>query len=168
MEEAKPSARADLVSGIVWIVLAAAIVIGAVRMDRLEHLQASVYSAPGLVPGLIGIALAIMGTVLVVRALRAGGLASTLGPAFRWRGQRRLLTALVLCLAFAVGMVGRGLPFWLAAAIFITVTVFAFQLPERRATGTVARGGLVAMPFGLIAGFVVHYVFQELFLVRLP
>lgn len=168
MDEAKPSARTDLVSGVVWVVLAAAIVIGAWRMDRLEHLQASVYSAPGLVPGLIGAALAIMGTALVVRALRAGGLASAVGPAFRWRDQRRLLAGTALCLAFAIGLVGRGLPFWLAAAIFIAVTVFVFQLPERRAAGTVARGVLVAVPFGLIAGFVVHYVFQELFLVRLP
>jgi hypothetical protein len=168
MDDRKPSAFADFVSGACWVALAAAIMIGSWRMDRLEHLQASIYSAPGVVPGLIGAALALMGLVLMLRAWRAGALAGAGRPRIAWSEQARLLIAVALCLAFAIGLVGRGPPFWLAAAIFVAVTVFAFQFPERRAAGTLARGALVAVVYGLVAGYAVHYVFQELFLVRLP
>jgi hypothetical protein len=168
MDDRKPSAFADLVSGACWLALAAAIMIGAWRMDRLEHLQASIYSAPGIVPGLIGVALAFMGLVLMLRAWWAGALAGAGRPRIAWSEQARLLTAVGLCLAFAIGLVGRGPPFWLAAAIFIAVTVFAFQFPERRSAGTLARGTLIAVVYGLVSGYAVHYVFQELFLVRLP
>jgi hypothetical protein len=168
MDDQKPSAFADLVSGACWVALATAIMVGAWRMDRLEHLQASIYSAPGLVPGLIGVALALMGLVLMLRAWRAGALAGAGRPNIAWGAQARLAAAVALCFAFAVGLVGRGPPFWLAAAIFIAVTVFAFQYPERRSAGTVLRGALIAIVYGLIAGYAVHYVFQELFLVRLP
>jgi hypothetical protein len=168
MDDRKPSALADFLSGAFWVALAVAIMVGSWRMDRLEHLQASVYSAPGLVPGLIGIALAVMGTVLMLRAWRAGALAGIGRPRITWQDQKRLLAAVLLCLAFAIGLVGRGLPFWLGAAIFIALTVFTFQFPERRHAGTLVRGALIAVVYGLLSGYVIHYVFQELFLVRLP
>ena len=46
--------------------------------------------------------------------------------------------------------------------------MFVFQFPERRRESTLARGAIFAMAFGLIAGFAIHYLFQDLFLVRLP
>jgi hypothetical protein len=146
--------------------------IGSWRMDRLERFQASVYSAPGLVPGLLGAALALMGAVLMLRADRAGraGTEVEIGrPGIAWRGDAtRLLAAAILCLAFAIGLVGRGLPFWLAAAIFVGITVFAFEFPQRRRAGTLLRGALIAVTHGFVSGAVIHYVFQQLFLVRLP
>jgi hypothetical protein len=84
------------------------------------------------------------------------------------RAHWRLLTALGLCLAFALGLLGSGLPFWLAATIFIAVFVFVFQYEERRSAGTLLRGAIFAILFGAVSAFAIHYVFQELFLVRLP
>ena len=168
MEDEKPSARADLAAGVVWLTLALAIVAGAWRMDRLEHLQASIYTAPGLVPGMLGAAIALMAAVLIVRAVRSGALADAAPPRVAVRDHWRFLTALALCLVFAVGMVGRGIVFWLAAAVFVAIAVFVFQYAERRAGGTLARGALVAAGFGLAVGLVIHYAFQDVFLVRLP
>ena len=168
MDERKPSPFADLISGVVWLGLASGIVIGSLKMDRLAHLQATIYTAPGLVPGLLGLAIAIMGLLLILRSVRAGALAQASLPGFSPREHWRLLTALALCLAFPLGLLGSGLPFWLAAAIFITTFVFVFQFAERKAAGTLLRGAAFAVIFGLMCGGAIHYVFQELFLVRLP
>ena len=168
MEERKPSPFADLISGGVWLVLAIGIMSGSWAMDRLVHLKVPVSTAPGLVPGLLGVSIAIMGLLLILRAIRAGALAQAHVPAFSIREHWRLLTALVICFVFALGLMGHGLPFWLATAIFTATFVFVFQFDDRRTAGTLLRGAVVATAFGLICGGVIHYVFQELFLVRLP
>ena len=168
MENEKPSPFADLISGGVWLALAIGIMVMSWKMDRLTHLQATIHTAPGIVPGLLGLAIAIMGLLLIFRSLRAGALAQAQIPAFSPREHWRLLTALVLCLIFALGLLGSGLPFWLAGAIFIAVFVFVFQFAERKAAGTLVNGAAFAAVFGLICGGAIHYAFQDLFLVRLP
>lgn len=168
MDDKKPSAFADFVSGLVWLVLALAIVVGSWQMDRLEHLKVSAYTAPGVVPGLLGLALAIMAILLIVRSMRAGALAQAKLPSFRRADSWRLLAALALCLIYALGLIGSGLPFWLATAIFVTAFVVTFQFEDRRQAGTLIQGAAFAAVFGLICGGAIHYVFQDLFLVRLP
>jgi hypothetical protein len=168
VEDQKPSPFADLISGGIWLALAIGIVILSWQMDRLTHLQASVYTAPGIVPGLLGLALAIMGALLILRSVRAGAIAQAGIPRFSFREHWRVLSALALCLTFALALVGTGLPFWLAAAIFIAIFVFVFQFEDRKKAGTLARGAAFASVFGLICGGSIYYVFQDLFLVRLP
>ena len=168
MEDERPSPFADLLTGAALCALALAIVAGAWRMDRLQHRSAAIYTAPGLVPGLLGAALGLMALILMARALRAGAFGEISFPPVQIADHWRLIFALVLGLAFAIGLVGRGPPFWLAAAIYIAIMVFVFQFPERRREGTLASGAIFAVTFGLIAGFAIHYLFQDLFLVRLP
>ncbi len=151
-----------------WLGLALAIVTGSWMMDRLPHLQANPYSAPGLVPGVLGVAIAVMAAVMIGRALHQGALAQARIPAVNWREHWRLAVTLVLCLAFALGLVASGLPFWLASALFIAVFVMVFRYEEYRSSGTLLRGAASSIAFGLISGLVIFYVFQELFLVRLP
>jgi hypothetical protein len=168
MEERKPTPFADFISGLAWLALAVGIVIGSWQMDRLDHLQASIYTMPGLVPGLLGTAIGIMGLILIARSLRAGAWSQARIPTFRLLDHWRILAALVLCLVFAGWVVGSGVPFWLAAAAFIAAFVFVFQFEDRKRAGTLLRGGLFAALYGVICGAAIHYVFQELFLVRLP
>lgn len=168
MDTERPSSFADFLFGLFWLGLAVAIVIGSWTMDRLVHLKVSLYTAPGLVPGLLGLALAIMGTLLIVRAVRAGALREVHVPNVRLQAHWRIITALVLCLAFAAVAVGSGLPFWAAAAAFVAVFVFVFRFEDLRNEGRLLRGGLFAVAFGLMSGAAIHYVFQDLFLVRLP
>ena len=168
MEDKKPSPFADLISGSVWLALAVAIMIGSWTMDRLVHLKVPVYTAPGVVPGFLGLALAIMGALLILRSIRAGALAQAALPSFSARDHWRLLAALALCFIYPLGLLGSGLPFWLATAIFVAAFVFVFQFEDRKAAGTLLRGAAFAALFGLICGGAVQYVFQELFLVRLP
>jgi hypothetical protein len=73
---------------------------------------------------------------------------------------------MALCLAFAAGMVGRGLPFWVAAWIFISVMIFVLEYRSRK--GGLSRLALTALGVGAAASVAVSLVFQELFLIRLP
>lgn len=168
MEDEKPSPFVDLVAGGVWLALAIGIMVGAWTMDRLAHLKIPIFTVPGLVPGLLGAAIAMASIVLIVRSLRAGALAGAHWPSVDLREHWRLIAVLVLCLSYAIGLIGHGLPFWLASAIFVAVFIFVFQFAERRREGTLPRGVLVAVTTGLISGLVIHYAFQDLFLVRLP
>jgi hypothetical protein len=120
------------------------------------------------VPGLLGIAIGLASVILIVRALKAGALTDIHWPKIHLAEHWRLIAVLVLCLCYAVGLVAHGLPFWLASAIFVAVFIFVFQFAERRREGALPRGILVAVTVGLVSGLVIHYVFQDLFLVRLP
>jgi hypothetical protein len=168
VERDNPSPFADLISAVAWFALAAAIIGLSWRMDRLPHLQASIYSAPGLVPGLLGAALAIMAVILFARALRAGALSQERRPRIRIEDHWRLVVVFVLSLAFAIGILGSGAPFWLAAALYVAVFVLAFRRADAEERRPIWRTGLFSVAYGAVAGIVVHYVFQELFLVRLP
>ena len=167
-EQEKPSPFADLISAIAWLALAVGIVVLSWRMDRLAHLQVSIYTVPGLVPGVLGIALALMAVILFVRAARAGAFADRRLPRFSWAEHWRLLAAFALSMIFAVAMVGSGMPFWLAAAIYVAAMVFIFGLADADSARPAWRSALFAIAYGGVCGVVIHYVFQDLFLVRLP
>ncbi|MEO7336999.1 MAG: tripartite tricarboxylate transporter TctB family protein [Caldimonas sp.] len=169
--ELQALAVGDLRGAIGWVALGIAVLIGSVTMDRLENQGVNPYTVPGLLPGLLGIAMILLGTLLAMRSWRRKGTA-TLGSGMRpdpaeWR---RLALVLCLILVFAVLLVGHGLPFWLAAAIYVTASILILQLPQRRALGRTLRLRDIAfaLAVGLGSGLVITYVFQELFLVRLP
>ena len=82
----------------------------------------------------------------------------------------RILLVLGLCLTFGVVLVGHGLPFWLAAAIFVTTAILSLQYQQRKSTGQklTVRRFVTTAAIGLGAGIAITIVFQEIFLVRLP
>jgi hypothetical protein len=168
---AKPaSPRSDFVAALIWIAFGIAVSIGSWRMDRLENQDVNPYTVPGLLPGLLGIALIFFGVLLLLRAWRHGALDPNTPRAIPMSAaeRKRLLIVLGLCLTFGIGLVGHGLPFWLAAAIFVSATISILQYPQRRGEHQVARRIATAVAIGLGAGFAITLVFQEFFLVRLP
>jgi hypothetical protein len=165
-------AQADIVAGVVFFVLSVAIIYGAWAMDRLEMRRIHPLSAPGLLPGLLGIALAICSLLLLLRAVKARkSLADQeveTGGDLPDRGARvRLGVAAFLCLTYALGLVGR-LPFWLATTIFVTtfIAVFEWKSGDRNSRLRIRLGW--ALFLGIATGWAVSYVFSDLFLVRLP
>lgn len=163
--------RSDFLSAIGWMGLGIAILIGSVTMDRLEKQGINPYTIPGLLPGLLGIAMTILGALLAARSWRPHLLASTANGVPADRAERkRLLLVLGLCLTFGVVLVGHGLPFWLAAAIFVSTAILSLQYQQRKSSGQKpsARMVVTAVAIGLGAGIIITIVFQEIFLVRLP
>jgi len=170
-QEDAANLRSDFLSAIGWMGLGIAILIGSVTMDRLQNQDINPYTIPGLLPGLLGIAMTILGALLAARSWRPHLFASASSAAPANRGeQKRLLLVLGLCLAFGVGLVGHGLPFWFAAAIFVTVAIVSLQYRERQSSGEPLslRRFITAATIGLGAGIAITVVFQEIFLVRLP
>ncbi|WP_341910010.1 tripartite tricarboxylate transporter TctB family protein [Ferrovibrio terrae] len=166
--EENVSPRADFWSSFIWIGLGIAMLWMSLNMDRLERFQASIYTAPGLVPGLLGIAIALMGVILLVRAVNAGALRPRARKPLVLAQHWRLIFSLSLSLIYALIIVASALPFWLVTAVYVTIFVIVFQYAERRAKAQVPRGIAVAVVHGLLAGVLIQYVFEELFLVRLP
>jgi hypothetical protein len=168
-EEDLVTLRDDFLSALGWMALGIAILIGSVTMDRLANQDINPYTIPGLLPGLLGIAMTILGALLAARSWRAHLFAAS-GPPANRAEQKRIVLVLALCLAFGVGLVGHGLPFWLASAIFVAAAILSLQYQQRRASGErlTLRRIATAIAIGLGAGFAVTIVFQDIFLVRLP
>jgi len=166
------SARADFVGGLAWIAFGLAIVAGTLAMDRLERFGATFYTAPGLVPGLLGGMIALLGLVLIVRSVRRGAVAGLSAPWLPDAEGRAMLArsalAIALTLVYTLVLVGRGLPFWLVTAAFVFVFMVLFDLPERRARGQTTRGFAIAAIVAIATSAVVTLLFARVFLVRMP
>lgn len=163
--------RADLITSIVLMAIGLGAALESWRMPRLQQLGVSIYSAPGVVPFLLGIVIAGLGLILLVRSLRVGGLALPLsrsgGPLFSGDGARRFVMTAGLTLGYAVVLVG-WLPFWMATTIFVGAFVLIFEWQAgRRGTGFARRAAAVAA-FALAVGVSVSVLFEDIFLVRLP
>lgn len=162
--------RGDLWFSLLLTALALAVVIESWRMPRLENLGVHPMSAPGLTPGVIGLVLLLLGLLLLVRSLRerraaaarAAASAAPAAPAASGDGARALL-ATVLCLVYALGLLGR-LPFFWATGLFVFAFVVAFAFERARPWRTL--GGAAAM--ALFSAVSVTLLFERLFLVQLP
>lgn len=154
--------RADFFGGAVWIALGLGIVVACWRMDRFTQMGATLYTMPGLVPGIVGAVLMVLGALLMLRAWReraTGHDTDMLEPLVNGR----VLRFAAACLAYALGLVGR-MPFWLGTALFIAVAVALFAPP---AQPPARRYGLAVL-IGLVTALLISTVFERIFLVRLP
>ena len=170
-EEARAVAASELRAGLAWTVFGIAVLALSWRMDRLEAQHINPYTVPGLLPGLLGLVMILLGVLL---ALRSWGRGARLvgGPRFApdWRSMRRLAVVIGLILAYTVALLGRGLPFWLVSALYVTASIVLLQAPQRALAERSLdwRDLAFAAAVGIGSGVVIQYVFQELFLVRLP
>lgn len=165
MNESGNTARTDLWGGAGWMAFGLWILIEALRMDRFKSMGASVYTMPGFVPGMIGVVLIALGLLLAVRGWRKRIITPLInmpGPSEPLINQRIALM-LPLTLVYAIALLGR-LPFWLATALFVSGFTWAFTPPEQPKL----RRLITALLSGVITTAVVIFVFQEIFLVRLP
>ncbi len=132
--------------------MGAAIVYASWTMDRLERHGAALYTAPGLVPGLLGLVILGLGASMAVRR-RPAAPPDT-------RGWSNTPLVLGLCLGYPAGLVGR-VPFWLATFIFVSAFIAIFEYPVR------ARMALAPV-YGAATALAVSWLFESVFLVRLP
>jgi len=154
-----PGSRSDLWGGAVWVALGAIVVVESVRMERFESMGATLYTYPGFIPGLIGALVALLGLVLMARGWRKRQVVAESEPIFNARVWIALAASLVYCLVLLAHVHFVG-----ATAIFVAVFTWLFS----EGAGSPARRVLGACASGVITALVVYFVFQEIFLVRLP
>ena len=165
---------ADRIGGLVWFVLGAAIVYGSWTMDRLERLNIPPATAPGVVPGLLGIGIMAFALVLVLRRSRVAtvdfsGSAAAEPRAdeggFHWK---RLALSASLCLTYGAILLGRGVHYWPLTAGFLFLHLLLLDESEDVPARPTLRRLVLAAALALAISTAVSLVFQHVFLVRLP
>jgi hypothetical protein len=170
--ETHPSSpRRDLTGGVAWTALGCLIAVLSWQMDRMTQQGATLHTAPGLWPGIVGTLLAALGGALMLRswqrAQRIGWDAAAKDDT-DYAPRSSFVLATGMFFVYALLLVGRGLPFWFSTALFVTTFVFLFQYTLRRAAGKVTRGFAVALACGVLTSLSVTLLFEQLFYVRLP
>jgi len=163
------SPRTDAIAAACALAFATLVVVLAWRMDRYESQGGALWTAPGLWPGIVGLVLGALAAGLLVRSWRRAG-------AVGWDTAEtndtplvptpRFVAAAALFFLYAIGLVGRGLPFWLGTALFVSVYVYVFH--TEGASRSQARRVAMALAIGVATSLVVTLVFEQVFLVRLP
>jgi hypothetical protein len=171
---------ADRIGGLIWVVFGAAIVYGSWTMDRLESLGIPPATAPGVVPGKLGIGIIMFGMILLVR--REAAAREAVGPTFdggpvdaaapvapadglHWQ---RILLSWAICVTYGGLLLGRGLPYWVLTVAFLFVHIALLdeteRVPARPTVRRLAKAAIVALAVATAVALVFRYVF----LVRLP
>ena len=161
--------RLDLWVASSFFVLSAAILILSWQMPTYRDQGGQIYTAPALVPSFYGVVIGLLSLWLAARALRAGALSAraSVERVEKGNSNARFLLAAGLGVLFVAGLIGR-MPFWLAATIFVTLFVSAFEWAPGLDRKARARRLGAAVLIGLGTGFLVTLVFERVFLVRLP
>lgn len=160
--------RTDLISGLVVSVIGVAGFVEALRMPRFETRNADPFTVPGLTPGIVSLVIAVLGLMLVLRALAGRGSSEPLPIGIWPEGSiKRTLFTIVTVVIYGGALFGR-IPFTAATALFIFVfTVGAEWLNPQRRMGLPALSAW-ALALALVAAFAIHYVFTVVFHIRLP
>jgi hypothetical protein len=161
--------RADLIAAVFLILLGAMILYGSWTMPRLEQRHVHPLTVPGLVPGLLSLALIVCGAVLALRSVRSatGGGWQEFWASLNSQGSWRVLAVLALVLVYTLGLVG-SLPFWAATALFVFAFVAIFELWITPKPRPMLPSLAWSLGLAVVTSAAVTYVFERLFLVRLP
>lgn len=161
--------RADLLAALVFIILGALILYGSWTMPRLEVRRIHPMTVPGLVPGLLSVALMICGAVLAWRSVRTpapGGWRSLRDALVSPQAGRASVVA-ALALIYTLGLVGL-LPFWSATALFVFAFILVFEVWLAEPRRPLLRSLPWATGLAVVTATAVTLVFERAFLVRLP
>jgi hypothetical protein len=159
--------RADLVTSLVLMALGLATAEESWRMPRYADVGAEPWAAPGVVPGMLGAALVILALILCLRSVAARRSTGEGADAAAPGGWGRVATVVGICLAYAGVLVGRA-PFWLATFLFVFAFVAVFELNEPAGRTRWRRHVIGALVLAGLTAAVVPWIFQTIFLVRLP
>lgn len=162
-------ARHDIWSGLAFTLVGVAFAVESWRMPRLAERGIDPWTAPGVVPGFLGVILAFLGAVLLMRGLRewqrVGANAVRVQIFGSGDGRRRMFFTLALNIMYALVLIGRT-PFWLATFGYLVAFMVLFGLDPPR--GDAVKRSAIFVCVAALSTLVIVVLFQKLFLVRLP
>jgi uncharacterized membrane protein len=167
----KSMLKADFFTSIILTIFGTAILVISLQMPTMADRNQSVFSAPGIVPGFIGIMLIVLSISMLLRSLKNKVLAEIRNgvipkEALKQVTTQRIGITLALCLGygFALGKMWFPIPTF----TFIFVFIFLFEYDFKAALKPQTKKVAVALIIALITTILVTLVFQKLFLVNLP
>ena len=165
--------KKDFITSIVLIVFSISIIVMSYTMPRLERRGIDPFSAPGVVPGMIGSVLLVLALILFIRSARQGGYRifhkeTSRDDQVQYQGAAtRVLLTLFISLVYAIGFLGR-FNYSISTAIYIFSFICLFEFRTGKALSDQKRMILLAIIQAVVASILITLVFQKLFLVDLP
>ena len=167
----KNMARADFFTALVLIIFGVTAAVLAFQMPHVTARGQSPYSAPGLVPFLLGATIALLGLVLLYRSIKRTHLhfginRESAGRVFREEGTRRMGVTILVCLLYTLAL-GK-LPFPIITFLFVCAFILAFEIDRKAPREKMVRTIVFAVILAVCTSAVITGVFQYVFLVNLP
>lgn len=164
--------KKDFITSIVLITFSISVVVSSYMMPRLGRRGIDPFSAPGVVPGMIGLILLCLALILFIRSIKNGGyrLLSTAGDDGEVKHQgaaKRVLLTLFISLIYAIGFLGR-IDYTLSTLLYVFTFIIVFEYQLK--VGLIEQKKVLAFALvqALIAAVLITLVFRQLFLVDLP
>ena len=156
--------KADFFTSIFLFLLGLIVFIISIRMPTFRELGANPYSAPGIVPGILGIILLFMGVILFIRSFIRKGYKIKLSSQsmklfFINNSIKRFFVALFLSIFYVI-LLGK-MNYFLLTTIYIFLFVWSFELKTKKTL-------FFALLEAVLIAACISYVFRYLFLVTLP
>lgn len=163
--------KKDFITSIVLIAFSLSIIISSYTMPRLERRGIDPFSAPGVVPGMVGLILLCLALILFFRSIRNGGYRifkneSNADITHRGAAKRVILT-LIISLIYAIGFLGR-FNYLVSTLGYIFCFICLFEYQSGQPFLKQKKMFYLAMIQAVIASVLVTSIFQYLFLVDLP
>lgn len=165
--------KKDFITSIVLIAFSVSVIVMSYTMPRLERRGIDPFSAPGVVPGMIGMVLLVLALILFFRSIKCGGyriLPGGGGSASSSPHQGavgRVMLTLVISLVYAIGFLGR-FNYSVSTGIYIFVFICLFEYRRDIQLSAQKKMFLMAFIQSVVAALLITLVFQKLFLVDLP
>jgi hypothetical protein len=169
--EPKTMDKADFVTSLLLIIFGLAIVIISFRMPNYQELGANPYSAPGIVPIILGFILFVLGIILLSRSIIRKGYRISISfnrmiLLFKQESIKRLIITLCLSIAY-IWLLGK-MNYFLLNSLFILLFILIFELNFKKRIFEQKRTLFIAIAEAFIIAGSIALVFQYVFLVRLP
>ena len=165
-------AKKDFITSIVLIVFSISVVVSSYTMPRLEQRSIDPFSAPGVVPAMIGGILLCLALIMFVRSIHRGGYrlfqndTSSNGGHGKGAWSRVSLT-LLISVIYAIGFLGH-LNYTVATFLYILSFICLFEYQPDISIINQGRVIIHAAIQAIVASILITLVFQKLFLVDLP
>ncbi|QEN09672.1 tripartite tricarboxylate transporter TctB family protein [Oceanispirochaeta crateris] len=168
----KQMRKADFISSIVLIIFGITVTWMAIKMPRLEEKGINPYTAPGVVPGILGVVILLLSLIMFVRTIRHSDFLPKIEKGnvknlIKDEGTIRLMVSLALCLVYALVLVGN-IPYVLATFLFVFGFILCFDMKFDKIEKSRKKIIIVAFIEAIISSAVISAAFQYLFLVDLP
>ena len=165
-------AKKDFITSIVLIVFSISVLVSSYTMPRLEQRSIDPFSAPGVVPGMIGGILLCLALILFVRSIHRGGYRlfqkGTSRDGGHGRGAwSRVSLTLIISIIYAIGFLGH-LNYSVATFFYILSFICLFEYQPGVSVINQRRMVIHAVAQAIVASILITLVFQKLFLVDLP